>query len=141
MGVPIADRGHSNSSTDLVKSANFSRTGCELGIEELFWDSYMPNSRLSSLFNHTQRDLGGSISVLRDNIVLNGGVLRTALAAMALATAASKDNAPPWMKQQGTKLHVTALQQMRKALSSSRGNSLELLGAARVFSLHEVSSI
>ncbi|KAJ5402403.1 uncharacterized protein N7487_008299 [Penicillium crustosum] len=96
----------------------------------------MPNSRSFSLYNDTQRDLGGSISVLRD-ILPGKSILRTALGAIALSAAANDDNSQYWMKQQGTKLHMNALQQMRKALSSHRKPDLELLGAARVFSFYE----
>lgn len=97
----------------------------------------MPNSQSFSLFNDTQRDLGGSISVLRD-ILPGKNILRTALGAIALSAAANNDTSQHWMKQQGTKLHMNALQQMRKALSSRRKPGLELLGAARVFSFYEV---
>lgn len=97
----------------------------------------MPNSQSFSLFNNTQRDLGGSISVLRD-ILAEKSILRTALGAMALSAAANNDSSHNWMKQQGAKLHINALQQMRKALSSRGKPGLELLGAARVFGFYEV---
>lgn len=97
----------------------------------------MPNSQSFSLFNDTQRDLGGSISVLRD-ILPGKSILRIALGAIALSATANDDNSQYWIKQQGTKLHMNALQQMRKALSSHRKPDLELLGAARVFSFYEV---
>lgn len=97
----------------------------------------MPNSQSFSLFNDTQRDLGGSISVLRD-ILPGSSILRTTLGAIALSAAANNDSSQYWMKQQGTKLHMNALQQMRKALSFRRKPGLELLGAARVFSFYEV---
>jgi hypothetical protein len=121
----------------LIKSITFSRAARESGVEDHFWESYMPNSQFFSLFDNTQRALGGSISVIRD-ISSENNLLRTALGAMALRAAAVNKNGPDWMQQQASKLHVTALQQMRTALSSRRKPGLELLGAARIFSLYEV---
>lgn len=100
----------------------------------------MPNSQSFSLFNDTQRDLGGSISVLRD-ILPGKSILRTALGAMALSAAANNDCSQQWMKRQGANLHMSALQQMRKSLSSRRKPGLELLSVARIFSFYEVCTI
>ncbi|CAI7639124.1 unnamed protein product [Penicillium crustosum] len=135
--LPIeASPNHGSLSADLTTSVTFSQAAYESCVEGKFWISYMPNSRSFSLYNDTQRDLGGSISVLRD-ILPGKSILRTALGAIALSAAANDDNSQYWMKQQGTKLHMNALQQMRKALSSHRKPDLELLGAARVFSFYE----
>ncbi|CRL18413.1 unnamed protein product [Penicillium camemberti] len=136
--LPIeASPNQASLSADLTTSVTLSQTAHESCLEGSFWTSYMPNSQSFSLFNDTQRDLGGSISVLRD-ILPGKNILRTALGAIALSAAANNDTSQHWMKQQGTKLHMNALQQMRKALSSRRKPGLELLGAARVFSFYEV---
>ncbi|KAJ5373090.1 hypothetical protein N7517_005096 [Penicillium concentricum] len=135
--LPIeASPNYPSLSAMLATSVTLSQTAHESCLEGNFWTSYMPNGHSFSLFSQTQRDLGGSISVLRD-ILLEKSILRTALGAMALTTAANKVSSQYWMRQQGTNLHVSALRQMRKALSSPRKPGLELLGAARVFSLYE----
>jgi hypothetical protein len=99
----------------------------------------MPNSQLFALFHDTQRALGGSISVIR-SLLPGKSLLRAAMGALALRAAANKDNAPHWMKQQGIKLHIAGLQQVRRALSRDRNHSLEFLCAARIFSFYEVSA-
>ncbi|CAI7567256.1 unnamed protein product [Penicillium glandicola] len=127
---------HLSLSADLATAVTLSQTAQESYVEGTFWTSYMPNSQSFSLFNDIQRDLGGSVSVLRD-IPSEKSILRTALGALALSTVGNNDSNQPWMRHQGAKLHMSALQQMRKALSSHRKPDLELLGAARIFSLYE----
>jgi hypothetical protein len=115
----------------------FPRAALESAFEGMFWDSYLPNSRCSSLLDHDQRTLGGSISVVRD-LHPQSALLRTALGAMAIRSAASMDDNPHLMKQQAIRLHASALQQMRKILTNDSKNNLELLSATRVFSFYEV---
>lgn len=115
----------------------FSRAALESAFEGMFWDSYLPNSRCSSLLDYNQRTLGGSISVVRE-LLPNSVLLRTALGAMALRWVASTNNDPHSSKQQAMRLHASALQQMRKIFTSHRKNDLELLSATRVFSFYEV---
>lgn len=115
------------------------RFALEHGLESLFWESYLPNSRFFPLFDITLRNLGGSISVIRDFPSQERGPLHTAFGAMALRAVADKEGTPPWMMQQATTLHLSALNQVRVSLSSRSKNSLELLAAVRLFSLYEVS--
>lgn len=115
----------------------FSHAALEYAFEGMFWDSYLPNRRCSSLFDYYQRTLGGSISVVRD-LLPNSVLLRTALGAMALRSAASTNNDPHSTKEQAMRLHASALQQMRKLVTTDNKNGLELLSATRVFSFYEV---
>jgi hypothetical protein len=115
----------------------FPRAALESAFEGMFWDSYLPNGRCSSLLDENQRTLGGSIIVVRD-LLPHSALLRTALGAMALRSAASMDDNPHSMKQQAIRLHASALQQMRKMLTTNSKNNLELLIATRVFSFYEV---
>lgn len=102
----------------------------------------MPNGQFLTLFHDTQRALGGSISVIPSLLPGKGtGLLRMCMGAMALTSAAKKDHSPTWMKQQGIKLYMAALVEVRRALSTRRKPDIELLAASRVFSLYEVGSL
>ncbi|OOQ81906.1 hypothetical protein PEBR_41128 [Penicillium brasilianum] len=114
----------------------FSHAALEYAFEGMFWDSYLPNRRCSSLFDYNQRTLGGSISVVRD-LLPNSVLLRTALGAMALRSAASTNDDPHSTKQQAMRLYASALQQTRKIITTDNKNGLELLSATRIFSFYE----
>jgi hypothetical protein len=118
----------------------FSRAALESAFEGMFWSYYLPNSRCSSFLDSSQRTLGGSISVVGD-LLPHSALLRTAVGAMALRSAATMNKESHSMKQQAIRLHASALQQIRKLLTTNRNNGLELLSATRVFSFYEVFEI
>ncbi|KAJ5692002.1 hypothetical protein N7462_001425 [Penicillium macrosclerotiorum] len=123
-------------SADPIASGNFVRAACEFGIEDGFWNHYLPNGQFALAFDSTERILGGSICTVRD-LVPKSKLLRAALGAIAIRATANKDDSLHWMKDEGTRLHMTAIQQLGKALTFREKPSLELLSAARVFSFHE----
>ncbi|KAJ5377961.1 uncharacterized protein N7496_005370 [Penicillium cataractarum] len=129
-------KAESPSSVTVMDQVTFSRAALESALEGMFWDSYLPNSRCSSLLDYNQRILGGSISVVRE-LLPSSLLLRTAVGAMALRSAASTNNDPHSSKQQAMRLHASALQQVRKILTTRGKNDLEVLSATRVFSFYE----
>lgn len=86
-------------SSEIIRDhVTFPRAALEYALEGMFWDSYLTNSRCSSLLDNNQRTLGGSISVVRD-LLPHSALLRIALGALALRSAASVDGKPHSMKQ------------------------------------------
>jgi hypothetical protein len=123
---------------DSPGSARFSWAASEAGLIGAFFDAYYPNRRCGPATTELQRTLGGSIILLQDYAPTDP-VLRQALLATALRTLGRRPEAPAWLEKRGMAEYSSALQEMGAALQSpKRRQSLDILGAVRTFSIHEV---
>lgn len=100
----------------------------------------MPNGHSYPLFSETIRALGGSISALQE-VVPQSGLLKAGLRALALRSIASTESNSGWMEREALRLHTLTLQQTAKVLMGSRARDLELIGATRILSFYEVSTL
>jgi hypothetical protein len=113
------------------------RTACEDKFLGLFWESYLPNGRAFAA-GSMRATLGGyndTISALYPD----DNVLKKAILAMCMTTI-GKQQGDKWMSDTGLGLYVGAMHDMSSTLErQARVKPDVVLGAARIFSLYEVS--
>lgn len=125
---------------DVALHPSLTRSAREVKYISMFWDSYIPERRrfLQTLAKYSYANCW--VPSMR-RLQQTDSALHKILIALCVGTI-GLDSGEEWMRREGSKLYLSALQDMNVGLQTpARRNSDALLLASRVFGLYDVSFV